>query len=172
MQFLSNRLSQISNGYSAGRKTIQIKLPHKYTQRFSEVNFKSNYISILEILRSEGYIRAFSVVTVNRRSSGANNSIDKSSVSKATYASQLEETKLVKQRYLTVYLKYDKQGKPAIRNIYSISTPGRKTVIGSRALWQPLSTSGNTILSTPRGIITDREARILNVGGVALFGVY
>jgi small subunit ribosomal protein S8 len=100
--------------------------------------------ALLEILRDEGYIRGF------RESYSA----DKN------------------QRTLQVLLKYGPQGEPAIRSIFRVSTPGRRLYSSTRALWQPKNTMGLFVLSTPCGLLTDRDARRLNAGGEVLFGVY
>ncbi len=146
MDNLSNRLSQISNGYFSGRNEVQVKLPHTFTQRFNIKKSNSKYISILEILRAEGYIRGFFISKIQK---------DKNFV-----------------RNATVFLKYDARGKPAVRRIFRVTKSGNVANLNTRSLWQPLSTSGCFVISTSRGLLTDRDARINNLGGTILFGVY
>jgi small subunit ribosomal protein S8 len=101
-------------------------------------------LQILEVLREEGYIRGF----------------------RELYNSETQHTQI------QVLLKYGPQGDAAIRSIFRVSTPGRRFYSATRALWQPKGTMGVFVLSTPRGLMTDREARRVNVGGEVLFGVY
>ena len=70
-----------------------------------------------------------------------------------------------------IYLKYDESGKSVIDSLFLVSKPSRRIYMSSSAIWQPQTTTGFFILSTPIGICTDIEARRYNVGGEILFGV-
>jgi small subunit ribosomal protein S8 len=59
-----------------------------------------------------------------------------------------------------------------IRNIFRVSKPGRRVFLSTKALWKPKTTTGIFILSTPKGLYTDRDARFFNLGGEILCGVY
>ena len=63
-------------------------------------------------------------------------------------------------------------GVPSIRKIFQISKPSKRIYVATQVLWKPKSTSGIFILSTPKGFLVDREARLFNVGGELLLGVY
>jgi len=69
-----------------------------------------------------------------------------------------------KQGLLRVYLKYIK-GEPAIKNIKRISKPGLRVYVKHKKLPSVLRGRGLAIVSTPRGITTDTEARNLGLGG-------
>lgn len=101
-------------------------------------------IYILEKLQHEGYIRGFQQWSSNN----------------------------VKKIQIKVLLKYNGEGAPAIRGIFRVSKPGCRVYLSTKALWKPKSGRGIFFLSTPQGIFTDKDARILNVGGEILFGIY
>jgi small subunit ribosomal protein S8 len=44
--------------------------------------------------------------------------------------------------------------------------------VSTKVLWKPKSNAGIFIFSTPQGVMTDREARLLNLGGEVLCGIY
>jgi small subunit ribosomal protein S8 len=77
-----------------------------------------------------------------------------------------------KKSYVKVILKYNGHGKSAIQGIYRISKPGCNVYVSTSALWKPKSGVGVLILSTPVGVITDRDARLYNVGGELICGVF
>lgn len=99
---------------------------------------------VLEILHEEGFIHGFSIIFDEK----------------------------IKTTRIQVYLKYKNTNAPLIEHIFRISTPGRRIYVSTKVLWKPKSTSGIFIFSTPLGIMTDREARLLNLGGELLCGVY
>ncbi len=101
-------------------------------------------IKILEILREEGYIWGFQKV-----------------VGKST-----------KQNNIIVYLKYTGTGIPAIQQIYMISKPGRRFYWTTKVLWKPKSSAGILILNTSKGYLTDKNARLFNIGGEVICGIY
>lgn len=79
----------------------------------------------------------------------------------------IENFKLIedkKQGMVRVYLKYI-ANKPAIRNIKRVSRPGLRVYAKSLKLPSVLRGRGLAIVSTSKGIITDKEARDLKVGG-------
>jgi small subunit ribosomal protein S8 len=77
-----------------------------------------------------------------------------------------------KQGLIRVYLKYDRQGAPAIQNLKRVSRPGLRKYVGSDDLPRVLNGLGVAILSTSRGVMTDKEARQVNIGGEVLAYVY
>lgn len=66
---------------------------------------------------------------------------------------------------LRVYLKYTPEGGPVIRNLERVSRPGRRRYVGVKEIPQVRGGLGVAILSTSKGILTDREARAEGVGG-------
>jgi small subunit ribosomal protein S8 len=98
--------------------------------------------SVLEVLKNEGYIRGYAAVE------------------HAGGKSELE-----------IELKYF-EGEPVIREIERISKPGRRVYASVRNLPRINNGLGVAILSTPKGIMADHDARDANVGGEILFTVF
>ena len=65
---------------------------------------------------------------------------------------------------LRVYLKYSEAG-PIIRHLERVSRPGRRTYVGKEDIPRVRNGMGMAILSTSQGIVSDRSARSLGVGG-------
>jgi len=65
-------------------------------------------------------------------------------------------------------LKYGPNGERVIRHIKRVSKPGRRVYRGARKLSLILNGLGIAVLSTSRGVISDREARQRNLGGEVL----
>ncbi len=72
---------------------------------------------------------------------------------------------------LRVELKYF-EGQPAIKHVARVSKPGRRVYSGSQELPTIRNGLGITIVSTPRGVLSDAEAREANVGGEILAEVF
>ena len=73
---------------------------------------------------------------------------------------------------LRIYLKYDGDGNPVISSIGRISRPGRREYRGVGELPKVLNGLGIAVLSTSRGVFSDREARAAGVGGELLCEVW
>jgi small subunit ribosomal protein S8 len=98
--------------------------------------------NVLEVLQREGYIRSYSREEV------------RPGVSE-----------------LKIELKYV-DGEPVIREIARVSKPGRRIYSGIADLPRSYNGLGITILSTPRGVLSDNEARAAKVGGEVLCRVF
>lgn len=72
-----------------------------------------------------------------------------------------------KRNMLTLQLKYH-QDKPVIENIERVSRPGLRIYKGKDKLPQVLNGLGIAIISTPQGVMSDRKARALGIGGEIL----
>ena len=73
---------------------------------------------------------------------------------------------------LRIYLKYPDSKRTVITDIQRISKPGRRVYVKSEKIPKVLDGYGISILSTSRGIMTDKEARELNLGGELLCNVW
>jgi small subunit ribosomal protein S8 len=73
---------------------------------------------------------------------------------------------------LVLDLKYGPDGELVIREIKRISKPGCRVYSGTRKLPRVLRGQGIYVLSTPRGVLSDRTARQSNVGGEVLCQIY
>ena len=98
--------------------------------------------NVLEVLKREGYIRDFSAAEVRPGISE-----------------------------LKIELKYH-EGMPVISEIQRVSRPGRRVYSGIKELQRVYNGMGIAILSTPRGVLSDNEARVANVGGEVLCQVF
>jgi small subunit ribosomal protein S8 len=87
------------------------------------------------------------------------------------YIRGYSEEELAGQRGLRIELKYF-EGQPAIQHLARVSKPGRRVYSGSRELPRVRNGLGMTIVSTPRGVLSDAEAREQNVGGEVLAEVF
>jgi len=97
---------------------------------------------VLEVLKNEGFIRGYS------------------SVEHKDGRSELE-----------IELKYF-DGEPVIREISRVSKPGRRVYVAVRSLPRVNNGLGVAILSTPKGVMADHDAREANVGGEVLCTVF
>jgi len=97
---------------------------------------------VLEVLKREGYIRAWRSEQVRPGVS-----------------------------MLDIELKYS-EGEPAIKEIMRVSKPGRRVYSKIKELPKFYNGLGISILSTPRGVMSDNEARAANVGGEVLCRVF
>lgn len=78
-----------------------------------------------------------------------------------------------KQGVIKIALKYDPVSKvSAIKSLKRVSTPGLRSYTGYRSIPRVLNGLGIAIMSTSRGVMTDKEARIAKVGGEVLCFIY
>lgn len=77
-----------------------------------------------------------------------------------------------RQGLLRVYLKYLPGGAPVIRHLERASRPGLRYYVGASDLPRVRNGLGIAILSTSRGVMTDKEARAAHIGGEVLAYVY
>ena len=77
-----------------------------------------------------------------------------------------------KFKVITITLKYDMNRKPVITKLERISKPGLRHYSKAKKLQKVLGGLGVAIISTPKGLLTDRKARKENVGGEILCYVY
>lgn len=77
-----------------------------------------------------------------------------------------------KQGILRLFLKYDHYGEPVIKNLNRESKPGLRVYCSANEIPRSLNGLGIVMLSTSHGVMTDKEARKLHVGGEVLCKVY
>jgi small subunit ribosomal protein S8 len=73
---------------------------------------------------------------------------------------------------LVIQLKFDRENRPIISGLKRVSSPGRRVYVGAQGLTPVRKGLGIHILSTPKGILVDREAQKANVGGELLCSVW
>jgi len=77
-----------------------------------------------------------------------------------------------KQNTLRVFLKYDSESRPVIQGIKKISTPGCRRYVSSDKIPRVLNGMGVSIMSTSKGVMSNKKAEMLNVGGEVLCQVW
>ena len=77
-----------------------------------------------------------------------------------------------KQNTLRVFLKYDSDSRPVIQGIKKISTPGCRRYVPSDKIPRVLNGMGVSIISTSKGVMSNKKAEMLNVGGEVLCQVW
>ncbi len=73
---------------------------------------------------------------------------------------------------LKIYLKYHDAKRTIMTDIQRVSKPGRRIYVGCDCIPKVLNGYGTVILSTSKGIMTDQDARELNVGGEIICNVW
>lgn len=81
------------------------------------------------------------------------------------YVKDVEYVEDNKQGVIRVFLKYGKNGEKVITNLKRISKPGLRVYVKSDDVPKVLNGLGTAIISTSTGVVTDKVARLTNVGG-------
>jgi small subunit ribosomal protein S8 len=76
------------------------------------------------------------------------------------------------RRELRIWLKYDSAGRPVLHGLKRVSKPSLRTYVRAAAIPLVQNGLGVNVLSTSRGILVDREARRLHVGGEVLCSLW
>ena len=126
---IADMLTRIRNAIIASFETVDI--PNSRTK-----------VSIANILKSEGYIKNFKVVTQE------------------------------KHGIIRLFLKYNEKGECVIVGLKRISKPSCRVYTKSDSIPQVLNGYGINVLSTSRGMMTDKQARKLGVGGEIICAVW
>lgn len=98
--------------------------------------------NICALLKQEGYIQDFEVIDQSPQDS------------------------------LRIFLRYTDAGTPAMRRMSRVSKPGRRVYRGADDIEPVLNGLGTAIVSTSRGLLTDRQAREMRVGGEILCEIW
>ena len=99
-------------------------------------------LQIAEVLKSEGYIK-----DIHQHQTGP-------------------------QGELTLVLRYDREGNPAFSHVKRVSRPGLRRYVGYDSLTKVLGGLGAHLVSTPKGIMVDREARKQKLGGELICSIW
>ncbi len=126
---ISDMLTRIRNAVRASHELVNIP------------NSKLK-INIAKVLKSEGYIKNFRIVSDGRH------------------------------RFIRIFLRYDEDGVPVIGGLKRVSKPSCRIYERAERIPTVLDGYGINIVSTSKGIMTDREARKKRVGGEVLCSVW
>ncbi|MCC8467697.1 MAG: 30S ribosomal protein S8 [Rickettsia endosymbiont of Eriopis connexa] len=120
------------------------RIRNAYKSKLINVSFPSSKIkaSILDVLQKEGYIKDYITTQKNNIS------------------------------YTEVALKYSANGDASICEIHRVSKPGKRVYSAIKDLKGYYNNMGIYILSTPYGVMSDRDAHIKNVGGEVICKVF
>jgi small subunit ribosomal protein S8 len=77
-----------------------------------------------------------------------------------------------KQNMLRVFLNYDFENKPVIHGLKRVSKPGCRNYVTSKNMPRVLNGMGIAVLTTSKGVISSKKAKMLNVGGEVLCHVW
>jgi small subunit ribosomal protein S8 len=112
--------------------------------KFQSVDIPSSKLKqeMVRIFKEEGYIRAYKIIEDQ------------------------------KQGTIRVYLKYSEDNRPIITNLQRISKPSRRVYVKRDEIPKVLGGMGIAVISTSRGILTDKNTRRLGLGGEVLCHVW
>lgn len=113
--------------------------------------------NILELLKREGWIA--NVEKIEPVAPGGKNKFKQHDVINRFAA-------------LKVALKYSSNGEPMAKHLARISKPGRRVYVGKDEIPFVLNGAGLAVISTPKGLLTDKEARKAKVGGEVICEIY
>ncbi len=94
------------------------------------------------------------------------------SLGKAGFVGKVDKSGKGVKKTLTIELVYKEGGAPRISDVQRISKPGRRLYKSVKHIYPVRYGKGATIFSTPKGILTDSEARKERVGGEELFKIW
>lgn len=132
------------------RNAVRVK-KHSITMPASRMK-----VGIARVLKDEGYIQGFDV------HSPQDEAAEKGITLRGPDSHPV----------LRLELKYGPDGEVLIQHVQRYSKPGCRRYRGCKDIPEVLNGLGITILSTPKGILSDREARKENVGGEVLCSIY
>ncbi|HIJ59066.1 MAG TPA: 30S ribosomal protein S8 [Nitrospirae bacterium] len=99
-------------------------------------------VEVAKILKEEGFIKSYKIIK------------DK------------------KQGILRITLKYTNENEPVITGLQRVSKPGRRIYVGKENITKVMGSLGIAIITTSKGILTDRDCRLQGVGGEVLCHVW
>lgn len=109
-------------------------------RRYVQMPSSKIKLAIAQILKDEGYVEGFDVVKEKDRP----------------------------QPNLRIWLRYTEEREPLLTGLQRVSRPGRRVYTRKQSIPLVLSGMGVAVLSTPKGVMTGRQARRLGVGGEVL----
>jgi len=107
-----------------------------------DVPYSNMKKAIVQILKEEGYIKDFEIIDRENK------------------------------KTIRIYMKYGRNKERAILGIERVSKPGRRVYVGKDEIPKVLNGIGMAILSTSKGILTDREAKKIGEGGEVLLLIW
>ncbi len=112
-------------------------------QELTDMPYSTVKFSIAKLLKEEGYLKNYKIYTDEAR-----------------------------QKFIKVYLNYDEHNRSVISGLRRVSKPGRRVYVKAEDLGRRKGRLGSGVLSTSRGLMTDKEALGTHVGGELLFRIW
>jgi small subunit ribosomal protein S8 len=116
-------------------------------------------VAIAKVLVDEGFILGYRTGSYAKNAEGHDEFVESTDLSKP-------------KTVLQVYLKYGPEGEQVIRHVSRYSTPGRRVYQGYKDVKRVLDGLGIAILSTSKGVMSDRQARKAKVGGEVIATIW
>jgi|AntAceMinimDraft_14_1070370.scaffolds.fasta_scaffold38325_3 small subunit ribosomal protein S8 len=142
---IADMLTRIRNGAAVGKKEVVLPM--------SKIKYE-----IAKMLEKEKWIKRAEV-------------IDPADSALLDEKGEREEKDTI-FKSLKISIKYKKSGKPFISHIKRISRPGLRIYVNKDEIPEVLNNFGIAIISTPQGLMTNREARVKGVGGEVICEIY
>jgi len=149
---ISDMLTRIRNACMAKKTIVLVPL--------TRMNQK-----IAQILEKEGFIQSFQITEISDRNSMSTVLVEKN-------ASNSEQYINIRLKYRSKKIAQGKIKESCITNLKRLSKPGLRIYANHREIPRVLEGSGIVILSTPQGVMTDREARWQGIGGELLCSIW
>lgn len=137
----------------------RIRNANKVEKPYCEMPATKIKVAVAKVLVDEGFVLGFRTGKYVPNADGAD---------------EFQESADLSQSHvkLQVFLKYGPDGERVIRNIARYSTPGRRVYQGYKDIRRVLDGLGISILSTSRGVMSDRQAKKNKVGGEVICTVW
>src|SRR5947209_6240649 len=137
----------------------RIRNANRIERPFVDIPATRLKVNVVQVLKDEGFILDYHV---------GKEGADEQGTPKFQEITDLSLPKLV----LRVHLKYGQEGERVIRHIQRASRPGRRLYIRASQVKPILDGLGMSILSTNKGVVSDRQARAQRLGGELLCTVW
>lgn len=120
------------------------RIRNGYRARLPRVSSPSSKLKleVLRVLKAEGYVKDYTVDEAGPR------------------------------KVVSIELRYDEHRRPAVSSVQRVSKPGLRVYMGCEDLPRVRSGMGTLVLTTSKGVMTDREARKQKLGGEALCTIW
>lgn len=136
---IADMLTRIRNAAAVGKKEVILPMS-KMKHEVAKILEKENWIQKVEVLSPSDV----AALEDNKKN---------------------QKKKVGNFQRLRIVLKYKKSGKPAISHLKKVSTPGLRVYAKKTELPRVLNDLGVAIISTPQGLMTNKEAREKGIGG-------
>lgn len=118
----------------------KIRNAYRADHKTVTVNHSNINEAVIKILADENYINSFEII-------------------------ERDAAKKILRKQITINLRYTNTGEPVIKGIERVSKPGLRVYVNSKNIPSVYNNTGCAVLSTNKGVMVDRDARMHKVGG-------